>query len=96
MPIDFAGRDDLGEVHRDGAGSTPHVEQAVAALEMREEEAGRVLRRAPRVAAQDRLVMTMGVAIGWSHFVKIHSNAPPAPVVLSQFTHSTVRFVDER
>ena len=37
---DAARGDEFGQVHRDGPGSAADVEQTVAALQMREEEAG--------------------------------------------------------
>ena len=52
-----------GEIERDRARTAPEVEHVEAGAQVREEVAGRVLRRAPGVAAQHGLVVAMGVDV---------------------------------
>ena len=62
-----------GEVDRDRARAAPEVEQVHARAQVRQQVAGRVLGRAPGVAAQHRLVMTVGVDVA-------HEQEPRGPV----------------
>src|SRR5262249_20886024 len=66
-PVDAhhgAGRDARREVERDRAGTAADVEQVEAGLEAVEEVRRGVLRGAPLVAAQHRLVVPVGVRLG--------------------------------
>jgi hypothetical protein len=56
-------RDEARELDRDGARTAPDIQEVLARFEAREEESRGVLRGAPSVAAQYRLVMAVRVAI---------------------------------
>jgi hypothetical protein len=64
QPHDLPGRDPLGEVDGDRAGTGPDVEDALTGLKVRHEVRGGIGDGAPFVRAQDTLVVAMRVAPG--------------------------------
>ena len=59
-----AGCHPCGQVEGDGSGPAADVEQSLAGGEVGEQVGGGVLGRTPAVAAQDRFVVPVGVAVG--------------------------------